>query len=147
MKGYVPSIVDYLRFVDHLTLKITKTHSQNSFLVDLFNCDRKQSRKDSHLGFGNAEEVLRGQFDIAQVEANLISSRSASEVLYAHDLLSLELTTDEDSVITCTMSGKGTTLCSVTGLLESVSVPNEFESMASLLHNLDEPEDLKKLLR
>ena len=145
VKGYVPSIVDYLRYVDHLTLKITTTHSRNSFLVDLFNRDRKQSQKDSHLVFGNAEEVVRGQFDKALVEANLISSRSASEVLYVHDLLSLKLKTDEDSVITCTMSGKGTTLCSVTGSLESVSVPNEFESMASLLHNLDEPEDFEEV--
>ena len=145
VKGYVPSIVDYLRYVDHLTLKITTTHSRNSFLVDLFNCDRKQSRKDSHLVFGNAEKVVRGQFDKALVEANLISSRSASEVLYVHDLLCLELKTDEDSVLTCTMSGKGTTLCSVTGSLESVSVPNEFESMASLLHNLDEPEDFEEV--
>ena len=89
--------------------------------------------------------MVRGQFDIALVEANLISSRSASEALYVHDLLSLELKTDEDSVITCTMSGKGTTLCSVTGSLELVSVPNEFESMASLLHNLDEPEDFEEV--
>ena len=66
-------------------------------------------------------------------------------MLYVHDLLSLKLQADENSVITCTMLGKGTTLCSVTGSLESVSVPNEFESMASLLHNLDEPEDFEEV--
>ena len=144
VEGYVPSIPHFMDTIEGFTLKVSTTHSHNPKIRELFIDKLHQNPTFAPHIVITEPELLQNPKLRDRVLTHYTgedSSTAKAEKCYKRNNLQLRLHGEEDPSITCEVLA-GECLLSTNGSFAVQETwDDEYESMISELHNLDEPHD------